>query len=169
MMNGSLQSVINSCRLRFIFCFIKRSIDSLWWQSTLHHLRETGVWGCESTQLWKKKKKSHLKCFLKGRVLLNRWALASSASIQLCSYRSSDSRHVLKLLSVKWCLHSENVWWLAGWPDPVKGNSSVHQHNDQYYYLYVFLWSHLSVFIPIGCDPVEACSYCMWLEISDDW
>lgn len=29
MMNGALLPVMNSCRLRFIFCFIKRSIDPL--------------------------------------------------------------------------------------------------------------------------------------------
>lgn len=51
MMNGSLLPVMNSHRLCFIFCFIKRSIDPLSWQSTLQHLRETAVQDCESTWL----------------------------------------------------------------------------------------------------------------------
>lgn len=51
MMNGSLLPVMNSHRLCFIFCFIKRSIDPLSWQSTLQHLRETAGQDCESTWL----------------------------------------------------------------------------------------------------------------------
>lgn len=49
MMNGSLCPVMNSCKLLFVFCFIKRSIDPLSWQSTLQHLRGTADQDYEST------------------------------------------------------------------------------------------------------------------------
>lgn len=83
MMNGSLKPVMNSCRLRFIFCFIKRSIDPRFVTKC-----PAAPWGNRCAKLWVPmiaaeitwEVKLPLKTFTKGTKrleVLKRWTSIS--------------------------------------------------------------------------------------------
>lgn len=78
MMNGSLCSLMNSRRLLFIFCFIKRSIDPRSWQSVLLRLRGAGELDSESSGLQQRRVRQRTKCFPES-----------------CHWRSEVLRHLM--------------------------------------------------------------------------